>query len=249
MMPDSQEIFFKLVFAHLIGDFVLQTGKWVAQKEQKSWRAPLLYAHALIHGLLVWAMVWQFRFWPFAAAIAGSHFLIDLLKITVQNRWPRHTKLWFAADQVLHLLVLGVATVLYSQVSIWQQLRQVELPWRHITAYLFVTKPAAIVIRVLISHWKPNPLLHLSPTETNPAEAKTTLADAGMWIGMIERLLVLTFILISHWEAIGFLLAAKSVFRFGDLRGKHDMQLTEYILIGTLMSFGIAILTGLLTVW
>jgi hypothetical protein len=42
-------------------------------------------------------------------------------------------------------------------------------------------------------------------------------------------------------EAVGFLLAAKSVFRFGDLKDDHDRMRTEYVLIGTLLSFGIAI--------
>ncbi|NLX81670.1 MAG: DUF3307 domain-containing protein, partial [Proteiniphilum sp.] len=57
-----------------------------------------------------------------------------------------------------------------------------------------------------------------------------------------------TFILVGRWEGIGFLLAAKSVFRFGDLKESKDRKLTEYILIGTLLSFGIAMGIGLATV-
>jgi hypothetical protein len=49
----------------------------------------------------------------------------------------------------------------------------------------------------------------------------------------------------NFWEGIGFLLAAKSIFRFGDLKDKQDIKLTEYILIGTLLSFGIGILSAL----
>jgi len=52
----------------------------------------------------------------------------------------------------------------------------------------------------------------------------------------------------GHWEAIGFLVAAKSVFRFGDLKDSGNRKLTEYILIGTLLSFGIAIVTGMIVV-
>jgi hypothetical protein len=61
---------------------------------------------------------------------------------------------------------------------------------------------------------------------------------------MLERSFILLFILTNHWEAIGFLLTAKSVFRFGDLNEAKEIKLTEYVLIGTLISFGIAILTG-----
>ena len=73
-----------------------------------------------------------------------------------------------------------------------------------------------------------------------------SLSNAGKYIGILERLFVLMFVLAGHWEAVGFLLAAKSVFRFGDLKESKDRKLTEYILIGTLLSFGIAISTALL---
>lgn len=70
-----------------------------------------------------------------------------------------------------------------------------------------------------------------------------------MYIGIIERILVFVFIVTNHWEAIGFLLAAKSVFRFGDLKRAKDRRLTEYILVGTLLSFGLAILSGMTTLY
>ena len=47
-------------------------------------------------------------------------------------------------------------------------------------------------------------------------------------------------------EGIGFLLAAKSIFRFGDLNKAQELRNTEYILIGTLTSFAIAISIGLI---
>ena len=59
---------------------------------------------------------------------------------------------------------------------------------------------------------------------------------------------MLIFIVIGRWEVIGLLIAAKSVFRFNDLKERNNRKLTEYILIGTLVSFGLAILAGLLYV-
>ncbi|EPR73592.1 hypothetical protein ADIWIN_1622 [Winogradskyella psychrotolerans RS-3] len=73
-----------------------------------------------------------------------------------------------------------------------------------------------------------------------------SLKDAGNYIGVLERLLVFVFVVLGHWEAVGFLITAKSVFRFGDLTASKERKLTEYILIGTLISFGIAIITSLL---
>jgi hypothetical protein len=50
----------------------------------------------------------------------------------------------------------------------------------------------------------------------------------------------------DRWDAIGLLITAKSVFRFNDLKASNNRKLTEYILIGTFLSFGLAIITGLL---
>lgn len=74
-----------------------------------------------------------------------------------------------------------------------------------------------------------------------------SLPNAGKWIGYLERILILTFILTGNAEGIGFLLAAKSVFRFGELSKAQDIKTTEYVLIGTLASFTVAILVGFAT--
>ena len=75
------------------------------------------------------------------------------------------------------------------------------------------------------------------------------LERAGFWIGALERVLILTFMLLSRFEAIGFLIAAKSIFRFGDIRSSESRKQTEYILIGTMISFLIAIILGIAAHW
>jgi len=101
---------------------------------------------------------------------------------------------------------------------------------------LVLTGPvASIVIGILTSKWDLNTI--------NGNDQ--SLTDAGKYIGILERLFVFLFIISGHWDGIGFLLTAKSVFRFGDLSNANDRKLTEYILIGTLLSFAIASLIGL----
>ena len=68
------------------------------------------------------------------------------------------------------------------------------------------------------------------------------LPNAGKLIGILERILALTFILIGQYQAVGFLIAAKSVLRYKDT----DTLKTEYVLIGTMLSFGIAVVLGIL---
>jgi hypothetical protein len=82
-----------------------------------------------------------------------------------------------------------------------------------------------------------------------PPSAKAdndSLLRAGKQIGYLERTLILTFVLIGQIPAVGFLLAAKSIFRFGDLRQSDDKMRTEYVLLGTLFSFTLTIMLGLL---
>ena len=76
--------------------------------------------------------------------------------------------------------------------------------------------------------------------------ADDSLKSAGKYIGVLERIFAFGFIILNQWSAIGVLIAAKSVFRFGDLSRAKDRKLTEYMLIGSLLSFGLAIVIGLL---
>ena len=61
---------------------------------------------------------------------------------------------------------------------------------------------------------------------------------------LTPNFLAYSFILGGHLEAIGFLVAAKSVFRFGEIKDPQNREEAEYILIGTLLSFVIAITVG-----
>ncbi len=59
----------------------------------------------------------------------------------------------------------------------------------------------------------------------------------------------MTFIFTGNIEGVGFLLAAKSVLRFGELNRAKDIKTTEYVLIGTFASFTIAIMLGFGVDW
>jgi hypothetical protein len=67
--------------------------------------------------------------------------------------------------------------------------------------------------------------------------------QVGATIGILERLLIVTFMLASAEAAIGFVVAAKTIARF---RLLDDRDFAEYYLLGTLGSVSVAIVTGLL---
>ncbi|AEV31824.1 Protein of unknown function (DUF3307) [Owenweeksia hongkongensis DSM 17368] len=227
--------FLTILLAHLLGDFGLQPAKWVKDKMQRKHRSPKLYFHIGIHALLLLVLLsFDFQYWLGILIIVVSHLLIDILKINLQGKY--NSRLLFFGDQFLHILVLiGVTQIYFPDFINFPALWSENLLLLA-TAVSLLTFVSSILIKVLISNWSP-------ATEDDKDDS---LAKAGTYIGMLERLFVFGFVISGHWEAIGFLIAAKSVFRFGDLKESKDRKLTEYILIGTLVSFGIAILVGVL---
>lgn len=236
-------ILLKLILAHLIGDFLLQPKTWVTEKESKKLRSLKLYLHMLIHGLLVLVLLWDLHYWLLALMIMLVHGVIDVIKLYQQN--DRNQTSWFIADQLLHLgSIVGLYLLLFQPQWHIRSITANPAFWIYTTAIVFITVVAGIIIQVLLKKWSDElPDLHDKAPKIGHHE---TLKSAGRYIGILERLLTFLFILIGQWGAIGFLLAAKSVFRFGDLKEAKDKKLTEYILIGTLLSFGMAIATGIL---
>jgi hypothetical protein len=217
-----------------VGDFVLQTNNLAHSKEKYKLRSYHLYLHAGIHGILSWLILWSLEYWYVALVIFITHLLIDTGKLYVttkkNNRWL------FLVDQLLHIAVILLLTITIDQISIALSQDFVQALWPLILCLLFITSPVAIMLKIFFTRWK------LTEDDTGFYGLK----NAGKWIGAIERLLVFLFIITDNFSAVGLLLTAKSVFRFGDLSKAKNMKLTEYVLIGTLLSFGIAILVGLL---
>ncbi|MEQ8846374.1 hypothetical protein [Botrimarina sp.] len=73
--------------------------------------------------------------------------------------------------------------------------------------------------------------------------------DGGAVIGRLERSLIYLFVVGGTPTAIGFLIAAKSVFRFGELSDRANRLEAEYITIGTLMSFAVGLAVSHVAAW
>src|SRR5262249_41476722 len=153
------------------------------------------------------------------------HLLIDISKLFFQKDNNKRT--WFFADQILHFItILAVWAWAYNVSFDFSQLSD-KTKLIYAVSILFLITPSSVIIKTIISKWSPASVT---------GETQDSLQNAGKLIGILERLLVFAFVLLGKWEGVGFLLAAKSVFRFGDLKDAKDMKLTEYVLIGTLLS-------------
>lgn len=231
-------ILFQWIFAHLFGDFVLQTKKMISHKKRLKAKSWVLYIHCLLHGALIYIFSPDKSLWLIPVIVAATHFCIDLWKLSIKETFAA-----FLIDQALHIIVLIVLWSIYYQSSSWwqQQILQVKTNtnlWLILSAYLFIIFPLAFILGFATQKWRQD-------LETNINRSAISLSEAGKWIGIFERILVLTFVITNHFEGIGFLIAAKSILRFSDIKDAGMRKEAEYILIGTLMSFSASILTGL----
>lgn len=221
----------KLILAHLLTDFILQPGAWVKDRMQRHFASPWLYVHTLLTAFVALVFI-GWTYWPVAIIILVTHTLIDGWK----SYQPAQVQP-FLIDQSLHLLVILACWwfsfhTINELVALWVQTSKNEWALIHLTAFVFLSYPAAILIGQLTSKWR------------NKLDKAKDLEDAGKWIGIIERSIILVLVLLNEYQAIGLLIAAKGVIRFSD--NERTEQKTEYLLIGTLISFSLAIITGLL---
>ncbi|WP_150451990.1 DUF3307 domain-containing protein [Arenibacter lacus] len=226
-------LFTKLLLAHLIGDFMLQPTRWVVHKEVHKMASGYLYLHILVHFGVTMLLLWDLDLWFWAAVIAGSHYFIDLGKMYALHLF-KYRSIPFFIDQLLHLVVL-YSCAYHANLLEHTLFLISEVDWSLVTAIVFVGGPSSIIMAQLLEGMSDRISLD-----------HKSLPNAGKYIGIIERLFVLGFIVMGRWEAIGLLIAAKSVFRFNDLKEGNSRKLTEYILIGTLMSFGLAMIAGII---
>lgn len=227
-------VLLKLILAHLIGDFFLQPQQWVKDKEKNKLKSVWLYVHAGIHIALMFILLWDLSYTIMILCIGVLHLAIDALKLILQRK--KNKRILFLVDQILHFVSIFVLAFLFSANDLNISFNLNTQLLLLLTCAAFLTAPTSIIMKIIFSKWNIAKL-------TKPEES---LKDAGKYIGILERLLVFIFIIVGHWEAVGFLITAKSVFRFGDLTASKERKLTEYILIGTLISFGIAIVISLL---
>ncbi|SER02104.1 DUF3307 domain-containing protein [Thalassovita taeanensis] len=220
--------FTALLFAHMLADFVLQTD-WIIRNKA---RFGVLLLHAALVLLTAQATTGQLASAPLLV-LAGVHLLIDCIKT-----YGRFSGLsGFMTDQAAHLVTLAVVAVLVPdlwQTGMWAALPQL-LPLMALLAGLIATITAGQYAIGLLM--RP----HATRIRNNG------LKQGGRLIGMLERGLIFALILLGQPLGVGFLVASKSILRFGT--ATRDQRTAEYVIIGTLASFGWAILAAYATQW
>ena len=97
-------ILIKLIAAHLVGDFILQTDKMCADKSSnnRSVRYRALAEHAVVQAALAYLFVTQWNNLVVPLIVGVSHFLIDLVKAY----YKRTDLVGYIFDQLAHYCVI-----------------------------------------------------------------------------------------------------------------------------------------------
>ncbi len=220
-------IFFPMLAGHLVADFWLQPASWVSHKNEKGWKSKKLILHTLIASILPVLFTFELKLWWFVPFIFVTHYLIDVIKLKLkQNMWV------FIGDQLFHIgVLLGLATF-FVNVSLPEYFRQF---WIYTSGFILITTPLGILTGMFLK-------------SVTKSSGNLVQLNASAWIGIMERILIVIFVISGQLQAIGFLVAAKSVFRFSETQ-KDGNQKAEYFLLGTLGSFTLAIVVGLGINW
>lgn len=254
------ETLIALLFAHALADFVFQTN-WMALNK----RNPLALG---LHMALVYAtaVAATGSVHPALLVLALIHIAIDVGKLLLMAVWKTSKGFGpFMIDQALHLATLIALSLylpdLWSQglwapgavvtgddsgilgTGLWSE--ETPLPVTHLpalmvlmTGLILATRAGGFAVGLLMEPFAP----HLGK-----GDASKSLPGAGRVIGHLERGLIFALVLFGQAQGVGLLIAAKSILRFGAV--KDDRRLSEYVIIGTLASFGWALIAAYATLW
>ena len=245
MLPDFRGLAVALIAAHFLADFVFQTRKTAENKTN----ILVLLKHALLVSVTSYLLCGTWRLWILPLAIFLGHAILDFIKSRIKVR----LLFVFIIDQVLHIAFL-------IALSIWvSEQFSFELYWvilfGDIWTRLLIILAGAIaeiqagstIIGIAVEPF----LMEIARQGDSSLPGEVGLPrgfkKGGKLIGQLERAIIFLLVLAGHPEGVGFLIAAKSIFRFGGIKDIKQRLEAEYIIIGTFMSFGYGLFIAFLT--
>ena len=221
--PEMSAGFAALLLAHVLADFVFQTKGMVGNKRHPG----IFVLHiGVVFGLSFAALGGA---WWVAGAVAAAHLVIDGIKTYALPASWRESFTGFTLDQLAHLASLVAAVVVWPEAI----LTGVWAPWLGL-----LVGPAVVASGFVLTVIAGGYAVGLITAPYARAFKAQGLENAGQMIGRLERAVIFLLIAMGEPAGIGFLIAAKSLLRF---EASKEQKASEYVIIGTLTSFGWAL--------
>lgn len=200
-------MFIAMLLAHLVGDYVLQWDSLAIWKSRE-------LKGALAHGGLVTAVTLLFAWvmdpawWPWALFIGVTHTAVDALWL-LNRRLPPKVQLnppaRFVLDQAVHLSFIVMALALAGYVAMpslpTQMVSEVQSyrTLAYVMGYVFITMPAWVVVEFAVYGLVRAPAPDFSPS-------------ANKYLGIFERGLITTFVLLGQFGLVPLVALPRLVF-------------------------------------
>jgi hypothetical protein len=182
-----------------------------------------------------------------AGALGSAHLLIQMGFHLFTQKWSEEKVEKFGrVDEVLiTVAALLVWSIFVPGVSgLWAALVAITLDYKVsliVLGYICMLWPTSYIVKFCLlgidRSTSPSP----TPSPTEPDAER-----GGRMIGMFERVIIFTLVLLGEFSAIGFLITGKSIIRFAQ---SNEKLRSEYVLVGTMVSYAVAILAGVLIKW
>lgn len=232
-------MFWEILLAHLLTDFVLQPN-WMNHRKKE---VGILLLHGGVFLGLSLMFLASSLTWPVVGGLvtlAGLHALIDFIKTRIQTKLETRGAALFLIDQGLHMAGIIAFVLLFDRSGSIALSHQISNMLPEASGYLLLSFPIIIILGggYFTAAVCRGFLQQLKEKE------RPGIDRAGRYIGILERSLILVSVMVGRFEIIGFLLAAKSIVRHPEMKG--DTAFTEYFLVGTLTSMSWAFFGSLL---
>lgn len=240
LLPENQEVLLVFLFtAHVLMDVRF----WPNLRAQRACmgdsdmsaparrdQTPALRAAAMGAIALLGFLSW--RGLPAAVVIA----LWYLALLWSRRRWRTYTCWHYLGEHAASFALLLLTVVALAGTGSGSGLLMARgLPLRILAlaaGLVFTWSAGSIAVGLFVRDLRP---------AAAAESAQSGTPEAGALIGRLERTLILFFVLANVPSAIGFLVAAKSLLRFGEVTQADNREQAEYVIIGTLASFTFAI--------
>jgi hypothetical protein len=239
-----------IICVYSFSEFLLKRFLW---KPAQAASLPTLLMQSGITFILLLVGTLGFCSWSLAVGfvvVIGGRMLCEVFLFT-QNQERSLEK--FLIVQVISILLLAIAWRIALPINVHDWYGRLEvmvleslggvggyLQTRSaivlviLSAYFFMVDGGARIVRSTLNKF---PVLMEQIARTTVVNNE----NRGEWIGVLERIITLTFVLTGNYTAVAFALTAKSIARFKEL---DDKNFAEYYLLGTSASVATALLAG-----
>jgi hypothetical protein len=235
-----------LLASHVIGEYLIKVESSGDRKRQ----ALILPVNAIIAAGWSYVLCGAWKLWEIPLLVLVSHVIIDFVKSLLSEE----SVVGFFVYQIIYFAIAVLITAIIGSFQ-----KTINLFWinhfgfTYLKILIFSAGATATIFagNILISRVV-KPFIPQIEREACKDKDSTTqgvggLTGGGQLIGQMERTLIFLFIMTSQPTAIGFLITAKSILRFGEIKDYHQRMLAEYIIIGTMASFAYGIAVSYLT--